>query len=386
MVQCPGDHSAIAVGLVVEPGVEARQPQADALLGRFVVAGWVAPIGRQHGVERERDQQAHQHRSHDREAKGAKPFARHPGHERHRDEHRHDGEGGGRHGQTDFGGALQGRFAAVEAAFHEAHDVLAHHDGIVDQHTNGQGQTQKAHEVERETIQPHRNEGGDDRGGQRQRGDQRGSPGVEEYIDHEDGQHRAKDQRFDHVVQAALGVLATVLGDVDVRAFGQGLVEAFDQAAHLVGHRHGGRFTRAGDGQAHIGVAVAHAEVVHLGKAVCNGGDLAQAHEFVAAAADHDLLEVGRRLDAPQQPDALVLHLATDLADWGGDVLVAQGVDHLGHRHVDLAQFLRMQQHAQFSPQRAIHLDLRHTRDGAELVGQLVFGQARNLGVFLRGR
>ena len=142
VVQRPGDHAAIAVGLVVKPGVEACQPQADATLGHFVVAGWVAPVGRQHGVERERDQQAHQHRRHHREAKGPKPFARHAGHEGHRNEHRHDGEGGGGHGQTDFSGALQSRFTTAKPAFHEAHDVLAHHDGVVDQHANGQRQTQ----------------------------------------------------------------------------------------------------------------------------------------------------------------------------------------------------------------------------------------------------
>ena len=171
-----------------------------------------------------------------------------------------------------------------------------------------------------------------------------------------------------------------------MRAFGQRGVDAFDQAAHFIGHRHGGRFTRACDGQAHIGQAVPHAQVVHFGKAVFDGGHLPQAHQLVAAAPDHDLLKVCGRLDAPQQPDALVLHVATDFAHGGRNVLAAQGVDHLGHRHIDFAQFLRMQQNAQFALECAVDLDLSHAGNGAEFVGQLVFGQSRNLRMFLARR
>jgi hypothetical protein len=61
---------------------------------------------------------------------------------------------------------LIGRGAAVGAALHVAHDVLAHDDGVVDQHADGQRQAQQAHEVEREAAQPHGDERRDHRGGQ----------------------------------------------------------------------------------------------------------------------------------------------------------------------------------------------------------------------------
>mmetsp|Transcript_15038 Transcript_15038/g.35548 ORF Transcript_15038/g.35548 Transcript_15038/m.35548 type:complete len:471 (-) Transcript_15038:1551-2963(-) len=57
VVQRPGDHVAVAIRDAVEPVVEALEPLADAALGLFVVARWVAPIGRQHRVEGEADQQ-----------------------------------------------------------------------------------------------------------------------------------------------------------------------------------------------------------------------------------------------------------------------------------------------------------------------------------------
>ena len=49
---------------------------------------------------------------------------------------------------------------------HVAHDVLAHHDRVVDQHADRQRQAQQGHEVEREAAQPDRDEGGDHRGRQ----------------------------------------------------------------------------------------------------------------------------------------------------------------------------------------------------------------------------
>ena len=64
---------------------------------------------------------------------------------------------------------LRAAVTPVLAALHVAHDVLAHDDGVVDQHADGQRQAQQGHEVEREAAQPHGDEGGDRRGRQRQR-------------------------------------------------------------------------------------------------------------------------------------------------------------------------------------------------------------------------
>ncbi len=130
----------------------ALQHPTDAALGQQVMARRIAPIGREHRVERERDEQAHQHRGRHGEAEGPEPLAGDAGDEGHRYEHRDDGEGGGRHGEADLGGAFERSRHAVGAALHVAHDVLAHHDGIVDQHADRQREPQEAHEVEREAA------------------------------------------------------------------------------------------------------------------------------------------------------------------------------------------------------------------------------------------
>ena len=176
VVQRPRNEAAIAVGLVVEPVVEARQHFADAAFGRLVVPGRVAPIRRQHGVEREADEQAHQHRGHHCHAERPEPFTRYTWHERHRHEHRHDREGGRGHRQPDLGGATARSGDTVCTAFQVAHDVLAHHDGVVDQHADRQRQPEQAHEIERKAAQPDRNESRNHRRGQAQRRDQRRAP------------------------------------------------------------------------------------------------------------------------------------------------------------------------------------------------------------------
>ena len=80
---------------------------------------------------------------------------------------------------------------------------------------------------------PHRDERRDHRGGQRQRRDQRRAPRVEERVHHEDREPGAEDQRLDHVLQAVLRVLAAVLGDLELGARGQRLVDLVDQLADL---------------------------------------------------------------------------------------------------------------------------------------------------------
>ena len=97
------------------------------VLGASWCPGRVAPVGRQHRVEREADEQAHQHRGHDGQAEGPEPFAGDAGDEGHRHEHRDDREGGGRDREADLGRALERRGAPVGAALHvaPAEDIVA---------------------------------------------------------------------------------------------------------------------------------------------------------------------------------------------------------------------------------------------------------------------
>ena len=79
---------------------------------------------------------------------------------------------------------------------------------------------------------------------------------------------------------------------------------------------------------------VAQTEAGDFGKTVGNRGDLSEPHDLLAAPFDHDLFEVGGRLDAPDQADALLVEITLDVADRRRGVLPAQGTYVL---NVDLA-------------------------------------------------
>jgi hypothetical protein len=78
---------------------------------------------------------------------------------------------------------------------HVAHDVLAHHDGVVDQQADAQAQRHHGHEVQREAEGIDRDEAADHGDGQRQPGDDGAAPAVQEQEDDGHRQQRAFDQR-----------------------------------------------------------------------------------------------------------------------------------------------------------------------------------------------
>ena len=127
----------------------------------------IGPAAGQHRVEREADEQRHQHGHRDGDAERVKELADDAAHEGHRHEHRADREGGGHHRQADLLGALARRGEVVLAEVHVAHDVLAHHDRVVDQQSDAQRQRHHRHEVQREAEGMHGDEAGDHRDRQR---------------------------------------------------------------------------------------------------------------------------------------------------------------------------------------------------------------------------
>jgi hypothetical protein len=81
-----------------------------------------------------------------------------------------------------------------------AHDVLAHHDGVVDQQAHAQAQRHQRDHVDGEAEQVHEQEGADQRDRQRQPGDDGRAPRVQEQEHDQHREQRAFDQRLAHVV------------------------------------------------------------------------------------------------------------------------------------------------------------------------------------------
>ena len=117
------------------------------------------------------------------------------GHERHGHEHRHEHQRGGDHGEADFPRAADRGQHGVLAAFDAPHDVLEHHDGVVDHQADGQHRGQQRQRVDR-IIERHHDDGrGDDGHRNRDRGNQRGAQRAEEQEDHDQHQDQRLGQR-----------------------------------------------------------------------------------------------------------------------------------------------------------------------------------------------
>src|SRR4051812_10637696 len=106
-----------------------------ALLVLFLVG--VRPVGRKHRVEREGDEQRDGDRAGDREREWLEPLPADAGHEADGHEYGENGERRRGYGEADFGGAVARRGVVVFPHLYVTHDVLAHHDGIVDENTDG---------------------------------------------------------------------------------------------------------------------------------------------------------------------------------------------------------------------------------------------------------
>ena len=126
-----------ALGGVVEPAGDTANgfvvQRARGAAGLAVgVNARVVPDAGEHGVEREADEHRNQYRRHDGDAEFVEELADDPFHEADGQEHGDDGQRSGQHRQADFLRAIHGCLVGTLAHLHMAHDVFAHHDGIVD--------------------------------------------------------------------------------------------------------------------------------------------------------------------------------------------------------------------------------------------------------------
>ena len=182
MVQHPDQAAAIhidrALDQVGEARCEAVGEDAVALL-RLAVA-----LAQQAAAHHRRQRQRDDGRGHHRDGQRQREFAEHAadqaGHEQQRDEHRDQRHGQRNHGEADFARPAQRRLQRRLAVLDVAHDVLDHHDGVVDHEAGADGQRHQRQIVEREAGKPHHAEGRDQRQRQRHAGDEGGAQRAQE--------------------------------------------------------------------------------------------------------------------------------------------------------------------------------------------------------------
>ena len=97
-----------------------------------------------------------------------------------RQEYRDDTERGGEYRQADFLSTLNRGVVMVFAHLHVAHDVFAHHDGIINQQADRERERHQGQVIDAVTEHIHETKRTDDRDRQRNCGDDRAAPRVQE--------------------------------------------------------------------------------------------------------------------------------------------------------------------------------------------------------------
>ena len=312
--QGPAQHRAIdAVGPLLRAVDDAGEASVAMSLR-------VVPDRGEHRVESEGHEQRDQDGGRDHDTELEEETADDAAHEGHGQEHRHDAEGRGEHGEADLVGAVDGGLTVRLAEADMAHDVLAHHDRIVDQDADGEAQRHQGQHIQGEAEGGHHHEGAEHRDRQGKAGDDGAAPGMQEQEDDGDREQAALDHSLLDVVDRVLDAARAVAHDLELDVLGQGGLQLGNGAADTAGH-----FDRIGPLRLHHvdgkrPLAVQHGHVLEFLLAVDHGGDLAEIDGGLAAAGDDQIGEVARIDDAARHLDDPVVVAALHVA--GGEVLV----------------------------------------------------------------
>ncbi len=110
---------------------------------------------RHHRGQRQRDESRDEDRHRDRDREFAEQAADDAAHHQERNQHRDQRDGDRYDGEADLGGALERRLKRLLALFDVARDVLQHHDRVVDDEADGDGEGHQRQIVEAVAGDPH---------------------------------------------------------------------------------------------------------------------------------------------------------------------------------------------------------------------------------------
>ncbi len=328
MRQRPADDAHIALCQPVERSLEPVQhaPQRATVPVAMLVR--VRPDGRQHRVQREADQHGNQHGDRYGEAELVKELADDAAHEAYRQKHRHHGKGGGQHCQADFISAIQRRLYMVLAQLAMTHDVFPHHDGVVNQQADGQGQGHQRHQVEGEAQRLQGKQSAHQRHRQGEAGNHRTAPAAQkqEYDQHR--QRRAFQQGGFHIGQRLFHLGGLVVGEVHLGAGRHAALHGIDHLLHAIGHFHHIGPARRPDIDTHPGFAINQGRAAGFGFRVADTGDIRQPDGAAIAVTGDQAGKVFRRLELATDPH---IQLVAGTTDRPGREVAVTGADGIGH-------------------------------------------------------
>ena len=170
---------------------------------------------RQCGTEGQRHNAGKYHRNGDGNGELLVQLTRHATHEGGRNkygaQHQHDSDNRASHLVHRVPCCFFGREAEL---VHVALDVFDHHDGIVNDDTDGENHAEQGQSVDREPQHVHTGEGADDGDRYCQQRDQRRPPVLQEYEDHDHDQRQRFKEGMDYFFDGELHELGGVIREI----------------------------------------------------------------------------------------------------------------------------------------------------------------------------
>src|SRR5690606_1620873 len=375
----PADHDAVTVRLTVEPPVEAPDrpgQRAPALRAGVRVD---APPRREHRRQREGDEE----RDHDGPGDGEPELEEEPS-----DDPAHEGDGHEdgddrerrrENGEHDLAGAPRGRGEVVLAHLAVPRDVLDHDDRVIDQDPDREREPEQRDHVQREAERGLQDEGGDDRDRERERGDHRRLPVVQEEHDDDDRQDRTQDHLADHVPDRLADRDRVVADDLDVDTGREGSPELFDRGVDLVRDLDGVRARDLEDVERDGALAVHERERPLLGGPLLDARDVTEPNRLAPTVRDDDVLEVPDLGDPAGHADELLRAAALEPPGRDLHVLTLERADDLGDRYADRVHAVREQVDPYLALEPARDPDLADAGDRFQAPTDRLIGECRQL-------
>ena len=243
----------------------------------------------QHRREVERAEERRRERRHHQAAELLHHDARHALHEDEWHEHDHGRQRGGDNRQAHFVGAEHRGLAPAHAARHVRDDVLQHHNGVVHHHADCNRQRRHRHDVDCPAHQEHEDERDDERERDGQYDDERRAQAAQEHQRRQHHEEPAVQHRSRDGADRALDHVGAVADDAHLVVGRKRRLDFMDAGDDAPADVHGVLAGALLDNHDARPLAVGFGDVLALLEAVLHARHVAEAHDGVSVALDHDL-------------------------------------------------------------------------------------------------
>ena len=238
-------------------------------------------------------------------------------------EHRYGGQRRCDHGGSDFGGAVTSRFRDRFPSRTMPGDVLQHHNRVIDEHPDAQGDTAQRHDVQRDIVPVHEIERRDDRHRNRHTDDDCRFQIPKKDEENHNGQQSTDNRGIGHIVDRLPDERRLIVDLFNLQPLGEHLVQLIQSECDRIRHTDRVRIALFIDCDFHRLAAVQSGNGFTLFVPLNHVCDIAQIQRFVVALGNHQIADLIHRGELIQRSHQILLGAFFQPAARQVDVLAA---------------------------------------------------------------